>query len=274
MLREYMRSRPPALSANAGNLVGRSFLPGWSLAGFIAERMFCVMAMLLLSVSVCLRAADAVEESLPGDRLYGLKMYVAEPLRTHTYHGAAEKAAWEELRVERRLNELDRLAAIQRLDPPSREELVSSIDDSVRETSVQLLQLTGSGERRIASDILAHLEGTLAVHRSAMAEAAEKTQRSDLLPLLDTLQSRHMLLSPSSGSGTHMEKSYASGGTIAHLDSQTHPYPASFTGASLSFQRSSLVLPLAGSGSVGSGSQENSQNASLLSHSGSSDQTK
>ncbi len=55
--------------------------------------------------------AVAAEGAIPGDALYGVKIYVNEALRTKLQFSSAERAHWAVTRLQRRMDEMKRLQA-------------------------------------------------------------------------------------------------------------------------------------------------------------------
>lgn len=66
--------------------------------------------LLLLGLS-CAGVSYAAESAVPGDALYGVKIYVNEALRTKLQFTAADRARWAVERLRRRMDELHQLSA-------------------------------------------------------------------------------------------------------------------------------------------------------------------
>src|SRR3989344_949142 len=84
-------------------------------ARFLTPAMVSLVAVFIAGGGVSL----ASENSLPGDLLYPVKVYVNEEVRAAFSASAESKAGWEARRAERRLEEAERLAVQGKLDEPT-----------------------------------------------------------------------------------------------------------------------------------------------------------
>jgi hypothetical protein len=89
---------------------------------------FVVAALILLLAGG--GVAFAAEATLPGDRLYTVKVGVTEPLRDSLAFSSSGKAYLEELKIERRLKEAAKLAAEGRLTDTINDQIQSRITAS------------------------------------------------------------------------------------------------------------------------------------------------
>ena len=86
-------------------------------------------------VVVCLIFAfssvtDASQNSLPGEKLYSLKVAMVEPILDHFNTAPLEKLAWEEEKISRRIAEAESLADQNKLDEKKTKELEDKIEKS------------------------------------------------------------------------------------------------------------------------------------------------
>jgi hypothetical protein len=111
-------------------LVWRNFLvrQSWSSTFIVAA-----LIVMLAGGSV----AFAAETTLPGDRLYPVKISIIEPLRSALAFGAPAQAYLEELKIERRLKEAAKLAAQGRLTDRVNQE----IQEQIRISAMKMAEL-------------------------------------------------------------------------------------------------------------------------------------
>lgn len=77
--------------------------------------------------------AQAAEGALPGEALYAVKVKVNEPIRGALSFTASAKAEWEIEKLERRLEEVERLAVEGKFDNEALAEMEKSIDKHVED---------------------------------------------------------------------------------------------------------------------------------------------
>jgi hypothetical protein len=115
--------RPMSHISSWTTVVWRTFLvrQSWSST-------FVVAALILMLAGG--GVAFAAEVTLPGDRLYPVKVEVTEPLRDSLAFSVSAKAYLEELKIERRLTEAAKLAAEGRLTDSINDQIQTRIQQS------------------------------------------------------------------------------------------------------------------------------------------------
>jgi hypothetical protein len=125
MLARIMGDTPASMPHMSSwtTVVWRTFLvrQSWSST-------FVVAALILLLAGG--GVAFAAEATLPGDRLYPVKVEVTEPLRDSLALSSSGKAYLEELKIERRLKEAAKLAAEGRLTDALNDQIQNRIETS------------------------------------------------------------------------------------------------------------------------------------------------
>lgn len=84
-----------------------------------------VATLLIVATGTVVQAA---ESSLPGDALYAVKVKVNEPIRGALSFSASSKAEWETKKLERRLEEAEKLVLEGRFDGEALAEMEKRID--------------------------------------------------------------------------------------------------------------------------------------------------
>lgn len=156
------------------------------------------IAMLLL-VAITTSTVAAAEGALPGDVLYPIKIHLTEEVRALTARSPQSKAAWNIERAERRMAELETLAATDRVDdviiatadarieiylaaalPPESEQVFSGADDdNVRTLRVRAETLAHATERFRNRYASAKNNPTLALMTVTTLEADHDTDSHD-----------------------------------------------------------------------------------------------
>jgi hypothetical protein len=93
---------------------------------FTMKNAYAFAATLLLIATGTV--AHAAESSLPGEALYAVKVKVNEPLRGALSFSASAKAEWETKKLERRLEEAEKLALKGKFDSKALAEVEKHID--------------------------------------------------------------------------------------------------------------------------------------------------
>lgn len=129
----------------------------------LARPLSALAAVLGISV-IGAGTAAAAENSLPGDTLYPIKVGITEPLRGALAISPEAKAEWAIDRAERRINEINTLAARGSLDEKTRAETEERLDAQVRVAEVTSARLAytqaestiAHTERRLVAVLRAH----------------------------------------------------------------------------------------------------------------------
>lgn len=122
---------------------------------------FSVSAIFLLIVVPAM-----AEQAVPGDVLYGVKVRINEEVRGSLNISAEQKANWETLRVERRLNEARQLAKAGKLTPEMEARVAATVvkQKEIAKEQIAVLNAEDSETATLASATLAsvlEVQGTL-----------------------------------------------------------------------------------------------------------------
>ncbi len=115
----------------------------------------------------------AAEGSLPGEVLYPVKLGVNETVRGLLSVSPRSKAVWAAERVERRLNEVEALAAASRIDPAEAGGLERVIREQAQEAGERLDRLAEDGNGVTAVVVGAKLEERLQRHQDRMSRMSK-----------------------------------------------------------------------------------------------------
>ncbi len=95
----------------------------------LAHRVMALSLILVISFGGLVYASD---DALPGEALYSMKVDMLEPILDQFNQTAEEKIAWEEKKVERRLQEAEALLEKDELDDKRSVELEERVEKSSR----------------------------------------------------------------------------------------------------------------------------------------------
>lgn len=128
-------------------------------------RTFPVTAfMVIFLVSSGGFAAYAAEDTLPGDFLYPVKVNVSEPLRGYMRFSPHERAKWNLVLMDRRLNEATALLASGKLDEKKRAKLSEKLNRHIAHMQSRIDRFTESQDDASAFDLIERMESALEAH--------------------------------------------------------------------------------------------------------------
>lgn len=114
----------------------------------------------------------AAEGALPGDLLYAVKISFNEEVRALLATNAEDKADWETKRVERRLEEVEKLAADGRLDAEAKEKAESNFEARADKAQERITELRERRDFKTAASIGSRLEASLRAHEQILSRLA------------------------------------------------------------------------------------------------------
>ena len=117
-----------------------------------------VMAMLGGGVSF------AAENSLPGEVFYPIKVKINEEVRATLALSAEAKADWEARRAERRLEELEKLAAAGKLNAETKAKIEANFEKHAEKVKERIAKLESKADVKAAADVSSKLETSLRAH--------------------------------------------------------------------------------------------------------------
>lgn len=131
--------------------------------------------------------AAAAQSSLPGDALWGFKVYVNEGVQGALSTSHEAKAEWDLSSIEARLDEAAALAAEGRLDAKAQARINANVQAHAKGLAGVLAVLEEQGNTLAAADVAARYQGVLAARVGTLADAevsAEGTANAGLSPLI------------------------------------------------------------------------------------------
>lgn len=177
-LLEMMERQPAVRAAERAPVLG-NLSERWSAL----SRLFSRPALASVLAGAMLVAGSGVsyaaEGSLPGDPLYAVKVGVNEPVRGFLTISPEDKAAWAAQRVGRRLEEVEVLAAADRLAPVEAGALQRVIQRQTRGAGELLDRLTEAGDHAAAVTVGADLEERLQKHQDRMVRISRHKIKED-----------------------------------------------------------------------------------------------
>ena len=159
------------------------------------ERFFLIplrtMPVLALIVVILVGAGGvstyAADSALPGDALYPVKVYIAEPLRSSFAFGADAQARVDTKHAERRLEEAAVLAAAGRLSDETRVQVGMLFDEQFARVQEHLSALAVT-DNAAAADLSARFEGALTAHAAVLNELSIDGDGTNLNVLVESVQ--------------------------------------------------------------------------------------
>lgn len=161
----------------------------FSIQTFLVNRFAVLTVAMLMIGSGALSYAS--NESLPGEKLYPLKVGVAEPVEEFLILSEKSKAKYEVKLVSRRLSEATLLARDGKLDPVTSTELQAGIMEHVENATTHAKELAKNQDSVGAKEVSAELEGSLALHSASLtviADTQPPQENNTVAPLLVTLK--------------------------------------------------------------------------------------
>jgi len=161
---------------------------GLWLSLFIQGVLPRTMALACVFLLIGSGAAYAAEGSVPGDFLYTYKVKV-ENIRGHLAFGERQKAQWEGTRALRRLEEVEKLTADNKLTQDTWVRLHGSFIDHVVEAEHHIDSVAKKGDMEGARRLSADLEVFLRAHHSVMESIGhERRDNSEIQLVIEKVQ--------------------------------------------------------------------------------------
>lgn len=122
--------------------------------------------------------AYGAEISLPGDLLYSVKIYVNEEVREKLTFSEEGKAKWEIKRMERRLEEVEKLIEKQKFNEEIREKIESNFARHAEKMNkvIEKLQIKNPD---LADQIKERLGNSIEVHEKVLEKMMDKKEKQD-----------------------------------------------------------------------------------------------
>ncbi|MBI5404830.1 MAG: hypothetical protein HY976_01260 [Candidatus Kerfeldbacteria bacterium] len=151
---------------------------------------FALAGVLVFMSSV----AYAAEQSLPGEKLYGLKVNVIEPVSVALSLTSETKIGRQADILEQRLRETEALVAQGKLTPQLKLSVAARVNASAETLQREIEELDNSGKHDAAADAQASVEGTLEAHSEALRDNDnDEDERGDIKDLLKEVEQKKEL---------------------------------------------------------------------------------
>lgn len=174
-LTAHMRNHQPRSRPSVWGMLLRP-IPAFALAG-----------VLVFMSSV----AYAAEQSLPGEKLYGLKVNVIEPVSVALSLTAETKVNRQTDILEQRLRETETLVAQGKLTPQLKATVEARVSASAETLQREIEDLENSGKHDAAADAQASVEGTLETHSEVLRDREDDDRdRDDINDLLKQVEQK------------------------------------------------------------------------------------
>ena len=118
-------------------------------------------------------AAVASEQAVPGDVLFPVKVTVNEGVMTFLAFSPEAKANIEVVKTERRLEELEKLAAAGKLDATVAAKIKARLESHADRAEEFGLKLKARGNLTVASQVFSNLEAAMNAHEKILIEIGE-----------------------------------------------------------------------------------------------------
>ncbi len=155
-------------------VAGRQVLAEKSL-GFRFIKPMPILASLVLAAVLGGGVSFAAENSLPGDALYPVKLYLNEEVRAVLATSVEAKAGWEARRAERRLEEAEKLAADGRLEAGQQARIEKNFERHAEKTQASIAKLEAEADVRAAAELSSRLETSLEAHSRILDRLSVKS---------------------------------------------------------------------------------------------------
>lgn len=133
--------------------------------------VFLIIALVLAGTG---SLSFASENALPGDQLYPVKVNINEGARAFLSFSGEGKAELAIERVERRLEEAEKLALEGKLEESIGGSLEARLRNHLGKVNELALRLEEKGNTEAAADVRSHLESSLEAHARILAELKAK----------------------------------------------------------------------------------------------------
>ena len=166
--------------------------PLLQIAAWIMQPLSIALAAVVLIVAVGATTSYAAADSLPGDKLYPVKIHVNEAVRSALAFAPRAKVQAEIDRAESRLEEADQLVILNRFSEEAKREVSDNFERHARKIDERIGKLEGSGDSELALDFNSQFESVLRVHQQILADLHQQNgpTEKELQPLRDNVAER------------------------------------------------------------------------------------
>lgn len=161
-----------AMRAHFAELVGVSSTKTktpWFTFFALHRSLTTSLSLAIVVVLVTSGVAAAAEGTIPGDVLYPVKVHVTEEVRSAIARTPAARAAWETRRLERRLNEAEKIVQ-KKSDPQALSSLGIDINAHTERIQKSIDEMERSGNIQAAAEASSNIEAPLNAHKKILRE--------------------------------------------------------------------------------------------------------
>lgn len=138
------------------------------LRGFFQSVIPRTAFITILCVIMGTGVTYAAEGTVPGDYLYGFKLYVVEPMTARFMFDESDQAEWETSRALRRLQEAEDLAARNQLTEETWQQIQGRFLTHMDHAQQRINELRANGDTAQADQLIRNLESSLKSRTSSM----------------------------------------------------------------------------------------------------------
>ena len=161
-------------------VISRSpYIPKMSPYGFLIKHYTFVVSTFVIFVLLG-NIVVLAENSLPGNRLYSMKINVTEPIRDLVKVNPEEKIAWQAEKATRRLEEAESLAVQNKLDDKKRDEIENLFEKSVSNFDDRINKLATSSENKKVREIESELNRRVSAHSKVLEKVEENKEQEKI----------------------------------------------------------------------------------------------
>ncbi len=142
--------------------------------GLLSRRFAPAMLVVLIAVTLGGGISYAAEQTVPGDILYPIKIYVNEEIRAAIAPSTEAKASWEVQRLERRLEEAEQLIAREKFNDSTNSELKKNLARHSLAINQKLAILTLANELTAATAVSSDFDATIYAHTKLLPRLTKK----------------------------------------------------------------------------------------------------
>lgn len=170
----------------SGDAKQRSGIFGWLSQNYLLKPMPIFLTLMLL---VGAGTSFAAEKAFPGDALYPVKVGVNEEVRGWFAVSSEAKAEWETRRIERRLEEAEKLFVEGRFNADAAARIESSFQDHAERISARIARLEDQ-ESVGALAAESHFETSLRVHEQILTKLMDdaRDRKDEISDLADAVR--------------------------------------------------------------------------------------
>ncbi|NBV76818.1 hypothetical protein EBR66_01500 [bacterium] len=187
----------------------------WLSEEFLVARLHPIALGLVCAVTISAGSAYAAEGSLPGDRLYPIKLNVTEPLQRFAAWTPQSRAQVALLHTQRRLEEAEALVARGALTDENQKDLTQRITQHAVELESEAEKQDDSQALAVRSDF----EAVLSAHADVLDEVALDPEDGTVLqPVLAVVREREYRLRELRAAFARQKETEATGTVLALVE--------------------------------------------------------